>query len=257
MSNLLLGEISMQKWWKNGLNLWKICESIDFSPDCDALIWAYNSDGHYSTSSLYSIISYQGITPIFVPAMWSLVVPPRVHIFLWLLSNNKLMTRDNLKKRHLGKPISCEFCSEPETISHLFFDCIVARRSWSSVSNFLNLQLGSDFESVARFWLANKKHWVTNSICAAVMWSIWKTRNSMIFDGQSKHIYSNMYIILGVRGPFFQLCPRAPKNIEPALLQRVEHHDLFTEVCTWLEDAVRDTFFLHGWQHNLCAGHAS
>jgi hypothetical protein len=94
------------------------------------------------------------------------------------------MTRYNLEKRHLGKPISCEFCSDPETISHLFFDCIIAKRIWSSVSSFLNLQLGSDFESIAKLWLANKKHLVSNSIGAAILWSIWKTINAMIFDNQ-------------------------------------------------------------------------
>jgi hypothetical protein len=59
----------MENWFE----LVEICKSIDFSPDCDALIWAYNSDGQYSTSSLYNIISHRGITPIFVPAVWSLV----------------------------------------------------------------------------------------------------------------------------------------------------------------------------------------
>nr|XP_051181420.1 uncharacterized protein LOC127295499 [Lolium perenne] len=34
-------------------------------------------------------------------------------------------------------------------------------------------------------------------------------------------------------------------------LQRVEHRDLFTEVCSRLEATARDTFSLHGWQHNL------
>jgi hypothetical protein len=27
--------------------------------------------------------------------------------------------------------------------------------------------------------------------------------------------------------------------------------ETFTEVCTWLEAAARDTFSLHGWQHSL------
>jgi hypothetical protein len=94
------------------------------------------------------------------------------------------MTRDNLEKRHLGKPITCELCSKPETISQLFFGCIIAKRIWSSVSSFSNLQLGSNFESIAKLWLANKKHLVTNSVGAVILWSIWKTRNTMIFDNQ-------------------------------------------------------------------------
>jgi hypothetical protein len=35
---------------------------------------------------------------VHTPMMWNIFVPSRVHIFLWLLSNNKTLTRDNLKK---------------------------------------------------------------------------------------------------------------------------------------------------------------
>jgi hypothetical protein len=31
----------------------------------------------------------------------------------------------------------------------------------------------------------------------------------------------------------------------------MENHDLFIEVCIWLEATARDTFSLHGWLHNL------
>jgi hypothetical protein len=112
------------------------------------------------------------------------VVSPRIHIFLWLLANNKLMTQDNLEKRKMWKPINCEFCNELESIAHLFFNCLVARNVWSSISTFFGIHLGSDYESVAGLWLANKKHSVMNSICP-VLRSIWKTRNAMIFDNQT------------------------------------------------------------------------
>jgi hypothetical protein len=95
------------------------------------------------------------------------------------------MTRDNLEKRNLGKPTTCEFCSELETITHLFFECVVAKEVWKSVSLFFYIQIGSDYESIARFWLSNKKHAAMNTICATVLWSIWKSRNAMIFDGQT------------------------------------------------------------------------
>jgi hypothetical protein len=36
---------------------------------------------------------------VFIPAIWKVVVPPKVQLFLWLLSHNKLATVDNLKKR--------------------------------------------------------------------------------------------------------------------------------------------------------------
>jgi hypothetical protein len=55
----------------------------------------------YSTSSLYFVINFGGVQPIFIPVVLQLHIPPRVYIFLWLLSHKKLMTRDNLERRHL------------------------------------------------------------------------------------------------------------------------------------------------------------
>jgi hypothetical protein len=48
--------------------------------------------------SLYPIINDRGVKPEYTPVMWNISVPSRVHIFLWLLSNNKTFTRDNLEK---------------------------------------------------------------------------------------------------------------------------------------------------------------
>jgi hypothetical protein len=72
-----------------------VAASISLSSETDALIWQYEKKGEYSTSSLYAIINFGGVTPVFIPAFWQLIVPPRVHVFLWLLSQHKLMAGDN------------------------------------------------------------------------------------------------------------------------------------------------------------------
>ena len=171
-----------QKMIQQWLDLEKIASSLHLSNDCDSLVWTYTANGVYSTSSLYNIISFRGVIQVHIPAIWSLVVPPRVQIFLWLLSNNKLMTRDNLLKRNMHKPVDCVFCCELETINHLFFDCLVSSIIWEKVSLFFGIKLGSDFMSIARFWVTNKRHSALNAICAAVLWGIWKHRNALIFD---------------------------------------------------------------------------
>ena len=122
---------------------------------------------------------------MFVHAVWKLIVPPRVHIFLWLMSKGKLLTRDNLVKRKHLNDKSCLLCSEEESIYHLFFDCCIAKRMWSVVNNLLNWYVGEDLESVARWWISNKRYKVQNTICAAVLWSLWKTRNALCFQGKN------------------------------------------------------------------------
>lgn len=67
------------------------------------------------------------------------------------------MTRDNLWKRHITKPLDCVYCTEDESVFHLFFDCTVARILWSYIRVYFNTAIGSDYESVARYWISNKK----------------------------------------------------------------------------------------------------
>jgi hypothetical protein len=90
-----------------------------------------------------------------------------------VLSKNKLLTEDNLEKRRVDNK-SCLFCSEPESVHHLFFDCIVAKQIWVLISEAIGFQIGQDFESVAKRWLCNKKLGLVDMISSAVCRSLWK-----------------------------------------------------------------------------------
>lgn len=59
-----------------------VVEQITLSGEPDALIWCYNSTGLYSSSSLYSIINFRGVSPVYIPAVWDTVVPPKINLFL-------------------------------------------------------------------------------------------------------------------------------------------------------------------------------
>ena len=53
-----------------------------------------------STPFLPSIKSstLEEFEPVLVSAIWELKIPGRVHYILWLLTKNKILTRDNLVK---------------------------------------------------------------------------------------------------------------------------------------------------------------
>jgi hypothetical protein len=84
-----------------------IASTISFQDDTDSLVSQLENKGQYSTSFLYHVINFRGVQHVYLPAIWKLVVPPKIHIFLWLLSHNKLMARDNLRKRHIIKLLDC------------------------------------------------------------------------------------------------------------------------------------------------------
>jgi hypothetical protein len=65
----------------------------------DALVWCYENSGIYSSRSFYGVINFRGINHVYVPAVWNIIVPPKIHLFLWLLSHNELASVDNLNKK--------------------------------------------------------------------------------------------------------------------------------------------------------------
>jgi hypothetical protein len=136
-----------------------VVEQITLSGEPDALIWCYNSTGLYSSSSLYSIINFRGVSPVYIPAVWDTVVPPKINLFLWLLSQN-------------------------ESIQHLFFECVVARAIWGFVSEFLGFDIGASYISVNSKWLLKDKCYVVNVISTAVLRGLWLIRNDTVFNKQ-------------------------------------------------------------------------
>jgi hypothetical protein len=85
----------------------------------DQIIWQYETNGIYSSSSMYTLVNFRGEQPIYLPPVWKLKILPRIQVFLWLFSQNKIMTTDNLRARGMAKPLECEMCNEIELSSIL------------------------------------------------------------------------------------------------------------------------------------------
>jgi hypothetical protein len=125
-SRITVGSEVMEQWYE----LIQIVSGVRFSDEDDAVRWQFESSGKYSVQSLYAVINNRGVKQVFTPVMWKIPVPPRLHIFLWLLANNKALTRDNLAKRRQVDDKTCLFCNENESLSHVFFKCCVAQCMW-------------------------------------------------------------------------------------------------------------------------------
>ena len=70
---------ALSRMW---LEVVQIASTIEFSDNEDSLIWQFTSDGVYTSQSLYKIVSFRGVIPTFVPNIWELRIPTKVHFFL-------------------------------------------------------------------------------------------------------------------------------------------------------------------------------
>ena len=114
--------IMWEKIWLDASNF-----NLDSSPD--RVVWSLEKSGRFSVKSLY-----EGLTKnecgVSLKRNWKGKIPAKIKIFLWLVSNDVVLTKDNLLKRKWQGDPTCVFCECDETIPHLFFQCPVAKVIW-------------------------------------------------------------------------------------------------------------------------------
>ena len=98
------------------------------SDEQDRWLWAVEPCGSYSAKSAYKAIREDILGAGQVgqfKELWKLRVPAKVTMFVWRLIQDKLPTRDNLKKKWVElQEYLCPFCRlVDESASHLFFHC--------------------------------------------------------------------------------------------------------------------------------------
>ena len=114
---------------------------------------------------------------------------PKIRIFLWQLCHNALPTRANLLCKGLYIDPVCPAClSEIEDIDHLFVGCHMVKKTWDlAVSQqwLLSQPFPLSFPSV-REGIHNLYNARDNFLprVAILLWSIWKSRNAMVFDNE-------------------------------------------------------------------------
>jgi hypothetical protein len=58
----------------------------------------------------------------------------------------------------------------------------VAKVFWQEISEVIDLNVGGDFESVAKYWISETKHRKVNVCTTAAIWALWKLRNEVCFQ---------------------------------------------------------------------------
>jgi hypothetical protein len=153
---------------------------VSLSRDRDTPIWSVEASGKYSVRSFYNLVNDGGVRVPHLASIWKISIPGRVQVFMWLLVQNRLLTRDNLAKRRAVHDGSCLFCDENESVSHLFFECVVAKQIWLMLTEIFTGNHISSIDAMCHIWLASNS--IFSITTAAFLWSLWKTRNNMCFQ---------------------------------------------------------------------------
>nr|GEX23012.1 RNA-directed DNA polymerase, eukaryota [Tanacetum cinerariifolium] len=105
------------------------------------------------------------IPKVGIPTRWVKSVPSKVNITAWKIKTNALPTRFNLSRRGMDiDTLMCPVCKGGvETISHLFFQCVLSKQIMRKVSSWWNVDY-TDVSSYEdwRVWLVSIR--ITNKL---------------------------------------------------------------------------------------------
>jgi hypothetical protein len=132
-----------------------------------------------------------------IDPIWKAKVEPKCCFFVWSLLHNKVLTADNLQKRHWQcNPVCCLCNSALETVTHLGKDCPFSRDVWDKIfiwGNCSFLRGNQTSESLYGWWrnirgLCNRQsRRKFDGLLIYFLWSLWLERNNRIFRNQQKN----------------------------------------------------------------------
>ncbi|WOL01474.1 hypothetical protein Cni_G10190 [Canna indica] len=120
----------------------------------DSIGWKWTKEGAFTTSSLYRLLNFKGISEPWTSYIWQVNFPPAISLTNWLIEKRRLPTRDRLLKHNVQLPSSsCVLCTNiDESHSHLFKDCPFTIAGWRMFPSLLDTP----------FYALDSRPWETN-----------------------------------------------------------------------------------------------
>lgn len=150
----------------------------------DKAIWRRNSQGQFTVRSLYHFIKNRPTVQTHVHRIWKIVAPPRMQVFAWLMTQNKILTIDNLMKRGWTMVNRCVMCkSATETVLHLFEECRMTVGIYNRITTTMGYTMPANEakEALTRNILTKDQ----KSVLLITQFVIWRERCLRTFTDKS------------------------------------------------------------------------
>lgn len=91
--------------------------------DLDTPVWRWERKGDFSVKSTYRFLIDRGLRLTHKKLNWETKCPLKVHIFMWLVANDTILTWNNLQRRGWEGPSPALCYLAPEDGNHLLLTC--------------------------------------------------------------------------------------------------------------------------------------
>jgi hypothetical protein len=140
----------------------------------DTFRWDLSADGSFSVHSMYKGL-ITNVNVAWHKDIWKAKMPLKIKIFMWYLHSGVLVTKDNLLKCNWKGNAKCSFCTQNETIDHLFFHCQLAKFIWRLVRITCGVRPPNNIRHIFGSWLTgldNRKRSHFILAASAICWAI-------------------------------------------------------------------------------------
>eukprot|EP00253_Pinus_taeda_P031439 PITA_31439 len=155
----------------------------------DELIWQQAESGLYTPREGYKHIIIHRKPEVldrWWHHIWKLSASPRSKLFTWCVLRNRLPTGENLMRRAIYGPSRCVLCkSDIESTEHLFMRCPTVQHIWQNIKPYVHYSgewIGTDLINTWIEWGNKHRGSKVVNLPIIINWSIWRTRNKMIFE---------------------------------------------------------------------------
>ncbi|XP_058775849.1 uncharacterized protein LOC131650136 [Vicia villosa] len=162
--------------------------------------WDVNAGDGFTVKSCAAVIRKRSSMALLGEAnrkklsfIWKIAAPSKVQVLAWRMVLDRIPTISQLKRRgilHDEADCRCVFCLDHEEDStNLFVECPVLEKIWEKVGVWIgnsislsNLELRNYLAFFDKIKVLDERLTV-GGIWLAVVWTIWNTRNSIVFRG--------------------------------------------------------------------------
>jgi hypothetical protein len=117
-----LPPVLRDQWYELAAKL----NTITLKDDKDEVRWKWSSSKKFTDRSVYQQLASNEGGEAFRD-IWKAKIPLKIKIFMWMVAQKAILTKDNMIIRKWQGDLGCYFCGDDENIDHLLFHCPVAK----------------------------------------------------------------------------------------------------------------------------------
>jgi hypothetical protein len=106
----------------------------------DSLRWVSSKKCVFRVKSYFGSLTCSGRTRFPWKSVWRTQAPLRTAFFTWSAALGKILTIDNLRKRHIIIVDKCSLCKrDGESVDHILLHCDVASALWNNIFSHFSI----------------------------------------------------------------------------------------------------------------------